>query len=190
MEPRPPDQSDAALVDRLRRGDDHALAEVYDRYSGTVHGLAARVLRDRRAAEDVTQDVFVALWQDPDRFDATRGTLRGYLATMAHRRAVDAVRRDEARRAREVRAARAPAIGPDPAETVIDLGDTNRVREVVADLPAAQRRALELAYFGGRTYRQVADELGIPEGTAKSRLRLALQAISELLRGEMSERWA
>jgi RNA polymerase sigma-70 factor (ECF subfamily) len=190
MEPCPPDRSDVALVDRLRKGDQRALADLYDGYAGLVHGLALRVLRDQRAAEDVTQDVFVALWQDPHRFDATRGTLRGFLATMAHRRAVDAVRRDEARRARESRVARAPALGPDPADTVIDLGDSERVRHLVARLPAAQRRALELAYFAGRTYRQVAEELGIPEGTAKSRLRLALQAISETLRGEMSERWA
>jgi RNA polymerase sigma-70 factor (ECF subfamily) len=190
MERRPPDRSDTALVDRLRRGDQRALADVYDVYAGMVHGLALRVLRDRRAAEDVTQEVFVALWQDPHRFDADRGTLRGFLATLAHRRAVDAVRRDEARRARELRAAHAPAPGPDPAETVIDLSDSERVRVLVAGLPTAQRRALELAYFAGRTYRQVAEELGIPEGTAKSRLRLALQAISEKLRGELSERWA
>ncbi len=180
---------DSVLVERLRRGEEGALADIYDGYAGLVHGLARHVLRDRRAAEDVTQEVFVALWQNPDRFDPARGSLRGFLATMTHRRAVDIVRRDEARNAREARTSEEPEPVPDPGETVVRTLDSQRVREAVARLPVAQRRALELAYFRGRTYRQVAVELGIPEGTAKSRLRLALQAISQTLRGEMSERW-
>ena len=189
MEPGQQDRPDSALMDRLRRGDDRALADIYDGYSGLVHGLALRVLRDRRAAEDVTQDVFVALWQDPDRFDPERGTLRTFLATITHRRAVDVIRRDEARNAREARSTDEPEPVPDPGDTVAQTLDSQRVRDAVAQLPVAQRRALELAYFRGRTYRQVAAELGIPEGTAKSRLRLGLQAISQMLRGEMTERW-
>ena len=180
---------DSVLVDRLRRGDEGALADIYDGYAGLVHGLARRVLRDRRAAEDVTQEVFVALWQHPDRFDPTRGSLRSFLATMTHRRAIDIVRRDEARSAREARTTEPPESMPDPGDTVVQGLDSQRVRDAVTLLPVAQRRALELAYFRGRTYRQVAVELGIPEGTAKSRLRLALQAVSQTLRGEMSERW-
>jgi len=180
---------DSVLVERLRRGEEGALADIYDGYAGLVHGLATHVLRDRRAAEDVTQEVFVALWQNPDRFDPARGSLRGFLATMTHRRAVDLVRRYEARNAREARTSEEPEPVPDPGETVVKALDSQRVRDAVARLPVAQRRALELAYFRGRTYRQVAVELGIPEGTAKSRLRLALQAISQTLRGEMSERW-
>jgi RNA polymerase sigma-70 factor (ECF subfamily) len=184
---RPTEQ---ALVDRLCRGDETALGDLYDRYAGFVHGLALRVLRDRGSAEDVTQDVFVSMWEDPQRFDAARGTLRGYLGTLTHRRSVDLVRREEARRRREARTSMEPRAHPDLADAALQSVDSQRVRAAVAVLPPAQRKALELAYFQGRTYRQVADELGIPEGTAKSRLRLGLQRIAELLRPELSEQWA
>jgi len=177
-------------MDRLRRGDVDALADLYDRYAGLVYALAVRVVGDRRVAEDVTQEVFVAMWEKPSRYDSKRGTLRGFLATMAHRRAVDVLRRDEARRAREISTALKPTPAPDPADDSLRSFDSKWVRDAVARLPAAQRRALELAYFHGRTYRQVADEMGIPEGTAKSRLRLGLQSLAESLRGEMTERWA
>jgi RNA polymerase sigma-70 factor (ECF subfamily) len=184
---RPTEQ---ALVDRLRRGDETALGDLYDRYAAFVHGLALRVLRDRGAAEDVTQDVFVAMWQNPHRFDASRGTLRSFLGTLTHRRSVDLVRREEARRRRELRTSMEPQVHPDLADTALRGFASERVRAALAVLPPAQREALELAYFHGRTYRQVADDLGIPEGTAKSRLRLGLQRIAELLRPELSEQWA
>jgi RNA polymerase sigma-70 factor, ECF subfamily len=182
--------AERVLVERLARGDETALADLYDRYAGFVYALALRTLADRQAAEDVTQEVFVALWENPGRIQPGRGTLRGFLGTMTHRRAVDLIRREEARRRRE---ARAPGDGPghgDLAEAVVRSDARGKVREAVARLPDAQRRALELAYFHGHTYRQVADALGIPEGTAKSRLRLALQHIAETLRPELSERWA
>jgi RNA polymerase sigma factor (sigma-70 family) len=189
-QPGPGRPTEQALVDRLRRGDESALGDLYDRYAGFVHGLALRVLRDRGAAEDVTQDVFVAMWEDPNRFDATRGTLRGFLGTLTHRRSVDLVRREEARRRREARTSMEPRFHPDLADTALRGFTSERVRAALAVLPPAQREALELAYFHGRTYRQVADDLGIPEGTAKSRLRLGLQRIAELLRPELSEQWA
>jgi RNA polymerase sigma-70 factor (ECF subfamily) len=131
----------------------------------------------------------VALWENPGQFEPGRGTLRGFLGTMTHRRAVDLIRREEARRRRESRAPADPA-GPDLAETVARSDATGRVRDALATLPEAQRRALELAYFHGHTYRQVAVVLQIPEGTAKSRLRLGLQRIAEILRPELSEKWA
>lgn len=184
---RPTEQ---ALVDRLRRGDETALGDLYDRYAAFVHGLALRVLRDRGAAEDVTQEVFVTMWQNPHRFDASRGTLRSFLGTLTHRRSVDLVRREEARRRRELRTSMEPQVHPDLADTALRGFASERVRAALAVLPPAQREALELAYFHGRTYRQVADDLGIPEGTAKSRLRLGLQRIAELLRPELSEQWA
>ncbi len=183
-------RAERALVERLCDGDEAALGDLYDRYSGFVHGLALRVIRDRQAAEDVTQDVFVAIWQDPQRFDAARGTLRGFLGTMTHRRSVDVVRREEARRRRETRSSMEPRAAPDLVDAALRTFASERVRAAVALLPEAQRQTLELAYFHGRTYRQVADELGIPEGTAKSRLRLGLQRIAELLRPELSEQWA
>jgi RNA polymerase sigma factor (sigma-70 family) len=120
------------------------------------------------------------------------GDETGFLGTLTHRRAVDAVRREEARRRRESRVARETGDVPDVATAVLRSDTTGRVRTALDVLPEAQRRALELAYFQGYTYRQVADVLGIPEGTAKSRLRLALARIAESLGSETSEeseRW-
>lgn len=191
MEQRGPGAwEEQALVARLCDGDEAALGDLYDLYAGFVHGLALRIIRDKHAAEDVTQEVFVAIWENPQRFDAERGTLRGFIGTMTHRRSVDLVRREEARRRRETRTSTEPAISPDLAEAAMRTYASEKVRDAVALLPEAQRRTLELAYFHGHTYRQVADELGIPEGTAKSRLRLGLQRIAELLRPELSEQWA
>jgi RNA polymerase sigma factor (sigma-70 family) len=185
--------AERVLVERLSEGDETALVDLYDRYAGFVYGLAVRTLVDRQAAEDITQEVFVSLWEHPERIDSGRGTLRGFLGTLTHRRAVDAVRREEARRRREARVAREDGEMPDVAETVLRSDTCGKVRTAVDVLPEAQRQALELAYFHGYTYRQVADVLEIPEGTAKSRLRLALARIAENLGSEMSvqsERWA
>jgi RNA polymerase sigma factor (sigma-70 family) len=160
---------------------------LYDRFAPFVYGLAVRTILDRPAAEDITQEVFVFLWEHPERIDPGRGTLRGFLGTLTHRRAVDAVRREEARRRRETRVARGEGDMPDVDAAVIRSETTGRVRTALEVLPDAQRRALELAYFDGYTYRQVAEVMGIPEGTAKSRLRLALTRIAENLGSEMSE---
>lgn len=185
--------AERVLVERLSGGDEAALADLYDRYGGFVYGLAVRTLLDRQAAEDVTQEVYVSLWEHPERIQPGRGTLRGFLGSVTHRRAVDHIRREEARRRREARVAPQEGEAPDMAEAVI-RSDTNRtVHEALEVLPEDQRQALELAYFHGYTYRQVADALGIPEGTAKSRLRRALARIAETLRPEpsaRSERWA
>ena len=179
--------AERALVDRLRSGDESALAELYDEFGGFVYGLALRVAGNKQVAEDVTQDVFVTIWEDPGRIEPDRGTLRGLLGTMAHRRSVDAIRRDEARRRRETKTSMEPTIAPDLAETAMLSHASQQVRHAVSRLPDVQREALELAYFHGHTYRQVADLLGIPEGTAKSRLRLGLQRIAVLLHPELNE---
>jgi RNA polymerase sigma-70 factor (ECF subfamily) len=179
--------AERVLVERLSGGDETALAELYDRYAPFVYGLAVRTLVDRQIAEEVTQEVFVSLWEHPRQIDPGRGTLRGFLGTLTHRRAVDAVRREEARRRREVRVAQQNDNVPDVADVVLRSDTTGRVRTAVEVLPDAQREALELAYFDGYTYRQVAEVLGIPEGTAKSRLRLALTRIAEHLGPELSE---
>jgi RNA polymerase sigma factor (sigma-70 family) len=179
--------AERVLVERLSSGDETALVELYDRYAGFVFGLAVRTLVDRQIAEEVTQEVFVSLWEHPKQIEPGRGTLRGFLGTLTHRRAVDAVRREEARRRREVRVAWHEGSVPDVADVVLRSDTTGRVRTAVEVLPDAQRQALELAYFGGYTYRQVAEVLGIPEGTAKSRLRLALTRIAEHLGPELSE---
>jgi RNA polymerase sigma factor (sigma-70 family) len=173
------------LVDR----DESALAELYDQFGSFVYGLAARVIGDRRAAEDVSQDVFLFVWEHPDAFEPERGRLRTFLGTLAHRRSVDHVRREEARRRRSERDAAMQMSVPDVDEMAMALVAAERVREAVEELPTEQREAIELAYFGGRTYRQVADELGIPEGTAKSRMRLGLRRIADALEANGVE-WA
>jgi RNA polymerase sigma factor (sigma-70 family) len=193
---RPQNWADSVLVDRLRRGDSTALADVYDAHAGLVHGLALRVLRDRRAAEEVTRHVFVSVWEAPEQVTESGATLRSVLTAMAHRRAVEIVRRtgDADTTASDDAAGPGPSAAMNAttsgAAAVVRRLEAERVRDAVGRLPAAQRRALELAYFRGRTYRQVAEEMGVPEDTAKSRLRLGLQAIAETLRGEMSQQWA
>jgi RNA polymerase sigma-70 factor, ECF subfamily len=164
---------------RLVARDPAALSEMYEQFGSYVYGLAARVIGDRRAAEDVTQDVFLSLWERPEMFDPDRGRLRTFVGTLAHRRAIDLVRREEARKRRAARDAATVLPIPDVDELAIAIVTAEHVRAEVEELPAEQREAIELAYFAGRTYRQVARELGIPEGTAKSRMRLGLRRIAD-----------
>lgn len=172
------------LVARLTAGDESALAALYDAHSSLVYGVARRVLGDPLAAEDVCQEVFVHVWANAAAIDLGRCTLRGWLSVLAHRRAVDWVRRNERARRREERSDRLE----DPGAQVIDLAEraarddaATRARRAVAQLPEEQRRALQLAFWEGRSYRQVAETLGIPEGTAKSRIRLALARLASVL---------
>jgi RNA polymerase sigma factor (sigma-70 family) len=174
---------DREVCERLAAGDEAALGELYDEFSPLVYGLAARVTRDWAAAEDITQEVFVRVWEDPQAFDPDRGTWRGWLGVMTHRRAVDWVRRSAARHRRSAAAA-PPVAAPDPEETAVAGSVAKSVRAAVDDLPAAQREAIHLAYFDGQTYRQVAETLGIPEGTAKSRLWLGLRRLAARLQAE------
>ena len=178
---------EAEVRARILAGDDTALREVYDQFASFVYGLAVRVIGDARAAEDVSQDVFVAFWERPGSFDPERGSLRTWLGTLTHRRAVDHVRREEARRRRAEREASRAVASPDVEEMATALLTAERVRAALDLLPVDQRRAIQLAYFGGKTYRQVAETLGIPEGTAKSRLRLALKRIADALEAEGGE---
>ena len=181
---------EVSISARLVAADENALCEVYDQFSSYVYGLALRVIGDPRAAEDVTQDVFVNLWERPQAFDPSRGSLRTWLGTLAHRRAVDYVRREEARRRRDRHDA-ATSIGPpDVDEMATALVTAERVRAALDALPEQQREAIDLAYFGGKTYREVATVLGIPEGTAKSRLRLGLRRIADALEAEGIAQWA
>jgi len=175
---------------RLVARDHAALSETYDQFGSYVFGLAARVIGDRRAAEDVTQDVFLSLWERPEAFDPERGRLRTFVGTLAHRRAIDLVRREEARRRRNARDAAGVLPIPDVDELAIAIVTAEHIRAEVEQLPPDQREAIELAYFAGRTYRQVAQELGIPEGTAKSRMRLGLRRIADALAAKgMEHSW-
>jgi RNA polymerase sigma factor (sigma-70 family) len=185
---------ESRLVARVTAGDERALGELYDRYGAYVHGLARRVTGSPSIAADVTQEVFVHLWQRPDSFDPERGTVRAWIGVIAHRRSVDRVRSESRRVHREERALlQRPEPVVDVAASVTDAigGEdlSGRVRDIVATLPADQRRAIELAYFEGCTYREVAVRLNIAEGTAKSRLRLALAKLSALATTQGLEQW-
>ncbi len=184
------DLSDAQLAVAIGRFRPEALAEAYRRHGGAVVGLARRVTGDATEAEDVAQDVFVRLWDHPDRFDASRGSLRTYLLTMAHSRAVDTVRSKSARWDRERRDAVSTAgAGYDVDLEVWDLALADQVAQAMAALPDDERRAIELAYFGSHTYREVARLLAQPEGTVKSRIRSGLRRMRRSLTDhEMNER--
>jgi len=173
--------------DRLVAGDHSALADIYDQFSSFVYGLAMRVIGDTRAAEDVSQEVFIGIWERPSAFDPDRGSLRTWLGTLTHRRAVDCIRREEARHRRSEREAGRAVTAPDVEEMATALVAAERVRAALDTLPTEQREAIHLAYFGGKTYRQVAEVLEIPEGTAKSRLRLGLRRIADALEAEGAE---
>lgn len=166
---------DATLVAEVGRSSEVALAELYQRHAGAVLALARRVLGDRDRAEEVVQEVFLRLWTAPGKFDPARGSLRSYLLAQSHGRAIDILRSESARRQREERDARAePAPAYDLESEVVELAIAERVREAMDALTPDERRAVELAYFGGRTYREVAAALGEPEGTIKSRIRSGL----------------
>ena len=175
---------------RLIGGDQAALGECYDQFSSFVFGLAQRVIGDRQAAEDVVQDVFLFLWERADAFDPDRGGLRTWLGTIAHRRSVDHIRREEARRRRTGRVGNEVPTTPDVEEMAVAIVTSERVRAALETLPVEQRDAIHLAYFGGKTYREVAVELEIPEGTAKSRMRLGLARIADVLEKEGVGQWA
>ena len=174
--------SDARLVTSIARYSEVALAEVYRRHGRAVYGLARRVLQDTAEAEDVTQEVFLRLWSEPDRFDPERGSLRSFLLAQAHGRAVDAVRSTSSRRAREAReAARTARAEYDLQHEAWDLALADQVERAMGELSDDERRAIELAYFDGRTYREVARELEQPEGTVKSRIRSGMRRLRDAL---------
>ncbi|HTT87368.1 MAG TPA: sigma-70 family RNA polymerase sigma factor [Acidimicrobiales bacterium] len=182
------DVEDRALVARLEAGDDSALREIFERYAGFILGVARRVTGNAPAAEEVLQDVVTALWSRPERFDAARGSLRAYLGVLAQRRAIDAVRAESRRRGREDRFSSLSGIASS-SQTVpgweggpgAEADVTDAVRRAIARLPTPQRLAVELAFWQGKTHREVAQALGIPEGTAKSRLRLAQRKLADWL---------
>ncbi|MDA8294640.1 MAG: sigma-70 family RNA polymerase sigma factor [Actinomycetota bacterium] len=182
MEPDLQQVSDAALVVSIGRWSEAALAEAYRRHGGAVLALARRVIRNQQAAEEVVQEVFLDLWRSPERFDAQRGTLRSFLLARTHGKSVDVVRSESSRRAREDRTARETATaGYDLEHQVWDLAVAGSVREALDDLPPEVRQPIELAYFGGHTYKEVAAMLETPEGTVKSRIRAGLGRLRSTL---------
>jgi RNA polymerase sigma-70 factor (ECF subfamily) len=177
--------ADARLAERIRAGHAEALGELYDAYASTALATALRVLGDREEAEDVVHDAFVAVWRKIDRFDADRGSLRAWLMTVVRNRAIDRIRArrpkmdlDDADERSLLRT------GPNPTwEDTLRNTSAVEVRAAMAELPDEQRRAVELAYFEGYTYREVAERTGVAPGTASGRLRLALGKLRDGLRG-------
>lgn len=182
MRPDLKDASDAKLVVSIARWHHEALAEIYRRHAGAMFGLAHRVLWDRTLAEEVVQEVFVLLWTRPERYDPERGSLRSYLLTQTHGRSVDLLRSEGSRKAREEREARETAeAGYDVELEFFDMTRAEQVRDALAKLPDAERRAIELAYFSGPSYREVATILHEPEGTVKGRIRAGLKRLHTTL---------
>ena len=172
--------SDEALVLLAARSEQTALAELYDRYGRLAYGLAVRVLRDEALAEDAVQEAFLAVWRAAPRFVPERGRASTWILTLVHRRAVDLVRREERRRADSLATAPEPGGAAADEDVVLRL-QRQRVQQALGLLPDPQREALELAYYGGFTQSQLAERLGQPLGTIKSRMFAGLTRMRELL---------
>jgi len=173
--------SDEAVVALVARWDDQALAELYDRFGRVAYGLALRVLRDEMLAEDAVQEAFLTAWRRADRFMPERAKASTWLLTIVHRRAVDLVRQEERRRAEPLEAAGDRA-GEGPADDAVWLRyERERVQAALRQLPDQQREALELAYYGGFTQSELAERLGQPVGTIKSRMFSGLGRLRDVL---------
>jgi RNA polymerase sigma-70 factor (ECF subfamily) len=165
------------------RGDRGAFETVYDQTSAMVYGVALRILQSASLAEEVAQEVFLQVWKQADRFDPNRAPARAWIATLAHRRAVDAVRRTQSARDREQRLAGDQAI-PDVSELAIENDESSRVSKALGRLSFLQREVIELAYFGGLTQVQMAERLGAPLGTIKTRMRDGLTRLRTIMSDE------
>jgi len=170
----PPPDADplGLLMRRAGRGDQQAFAELYDHLSPLVHGVVLKVVRDPSQAEEVAQEVFVEIWRLAARYDGSRGAVKSWAATVAHRRAVDRVRSEQSSRDRQDREASNVVREHDSVVAEVETTfEQARVRRALSQLSDTQREAVELAYFGGHTYREVAVLLDVAEGTVKSRIR-------------------
>ena len=172
--PPPSNQDDPSLLLLVQKGDEPAMAALFDRYSKIVYSVALRVLRDPAAAEDVLQEVFMQIWRNPDGFIATRGSLAGWLAVVSRNRSIDALRR---RRPTE-------SVDDIPLASPYDLADEaerslmmEKARSIIHLLPVDQRKTLEMAFFDGLTHTEIAEMTGDPLGTVKTRIRSALLAL-------------
>ncbi|MFF2654009.1 sigma-70 family RNA polymerase sigma factor [Streptomyces sp. NPDC058045] len=169
-----PPRWDRAMQQRLARGEATALGELYDRFASLVHGLAHRVLDDEEAADRITREVFIRVWEDPEAYDPRQGPLRSWLATLTHRLAVQRLRTTEA----AALARGGPGTTEDLERKVRGASAAARADYIVTSMPAPLRAALELAYFQRRDYRQTARDLGVTEDEARRRLRLGLQLLA------------
>jgi RNA polymerase sigma factor (sigma-70 family) len=181
---------DSQLVELVAQKDAGALEALYDRYGRPAYSLARRILTEETLAQDVVQEVFLSLWRDARRFDAGRGTVATYLLSMTHHRAVDVVRREENLR-RWRTSDEGLELEPDPKARVEDEVEASErraeVRAALGELPAAQREALLLAYFGGYTQREVAALVGVPLGTVKTRMAAGMRKMKQALQDAGTE---
>jgi RNA polymerase sigma factor (sigma-70 family) len=173
--------SDEALLSLVAGSDDRALAELYDRFGRVAYGLALRILRDEALAQDAVQDAFLAVWRSADRFLAERAKASTWILTLVHRRAVDLVRREDRRHGEPLESAPEPATSVSLEEEAALGFQRKVVREALLRLPAEQREALELGYYGGLTQSELAERLHQPLGTIKSRMFTGLARLRELL---------
>lgn len=180
------DRLDLELHRRLSSGDGPAFEDLYRRYSAAAYGLAYRVTGQDALAQEVVHDAFLALWRAPEAYDPSRGPFRTFFLSLVHHRAVDTVRREERLRKRADRIANLePPAGEDVAEDVVEnaymVGRRQEIREALQTLPADQRKVVELAYFEGYTQTRIAEELGIPVGTVKTRTLAAMRKLRRAL---------
>lgn len=175
--------SDEQVLEAVGRGDDDALGVLYDRFGRPAYRLAFRILRDSALAEDAVQEAFLAVWRSADAYKRERAKPSTWILTVVHRRAVDLVRREQSRRGEPLEVAPEPVSGPADEDAV--LRDRRAaVQAALTELPGEQRQALELAYYGGLTQSELAERLGVPLGTVKSRMFAGLGRLRELLAAE------
>ena len=173
--------TDEALLSLVASSDDQALAELYDRFGGVAYGLALRILRDESLAQDAVQEAFLAVWRTADRFLAERAKASTWILTLVHRRAVDLVRRQERRRSEPLESAPEPVASEEVEEQATIRFQRQVVQEALRRLPPEQREALELGYYAGLTQSELAERLGQPLGTIKSRMFTGLTRLRDLL---------
>lgn len=178
-------ETDDVLLARIARGDEDAFGALYDRFSAAVYSLAVRMLGDRAAAEETTQEVFLGIWRGAGAFDAGKGSVRSWLLAQAHHKTVDAVRRARLR-GTDPLPPDLPA-GPEIETEALRGVASGRVRNALADLSVEQREAIVLAYYGGYTQQEIARRLGVPLGTVKTRMRDGMQRLRRQLAGEVLE---
>jgi RNA polymerase sigma-70 factor (ECF subfamily) len=178
--------SDVDLLHRIGRGDVQAMGELYDRYAALLMPLALRIVRERGEAEDVLHDAFIAVGERAAQYSAERGTVAAWLVTLVRNLAIDRMRRRERRGAlaRDVIAHEPAAPPPDPETLTADAGERAKIRRALRALPAAQRQTLEVAFFEGLSYPEIAARDNVPLGTIKSRAARALAALREALERE------
>jgi RNA polymerase sigma-70 factor (ECF subfamily) len=172
--------NDEALMSAMRSGDESALGELYDRYSGVVYSVALRVLGDTGAAEDILQDIFIQLWRNPGQFNSQRGGIGPWLAVIARNRAIDGLRK---RHPEDDIADVVVSVTPDMAGDASRNQAMEKVRGALTSMPAVQRSALEMAYFEGLSHTEIAARTGEPLGTIKTRIRSGLLALRKVFSG-------